>query len=219
LSSFLALFAVDFYLSLEQEHAQSKLLAANMMQSFTATYVDWKDYFKRRFTASGTFYLAGYRRDKKTEVEIYASSVAGFKTTIEIGYGSPLRLLFSRILNPFTPGLNKHQEQHYFSQNDFYPHISQNGAGLEFDDFNVRGIDDYLSQGFEGSEIVFVKNGKPAKSILKSNTFPWTNDTLTFYFDKAQIVDIKKGKSAEEDSYDQKVEIELNTIYSGTQHS
>ena len=75
-----------------------------------------------------------------------------------------------------------------------------------FDNFNVRGIDEYLSQGFQGSESVYLRNGKPAKSILKSNTFPWTQDTLTFYFEK----------SAGEQNYEQTVEVDLNEIYSGT---
>lgn len=175
------------------------------MQPFTSTYVDWRDYFKRTLTASGTFFLAGHRKEGETDVEIYTSSVLGFKTTIEVGYGSSLRLLFLHILNPFTPGLNKRQEQHVFGQDDFYPHFDQEEVGLEFDNFNIRGIDEYLSQGFQGSETVYLRNGRPAKSILKSNSFPWTQDTLTYYYEK----------SAEEESYDQTVEIDLSTIYAG----
>jgi hypothetical protein len=174
------------------------------MQSFT-TYTNWNDYFKQKFTASRTFYLTGHRKEGKTEVEIYTSSIIGLKTTIEIGYASPLRLLFLRIFNPFTPGLNSQQRRQLFSRNDFYPHLDQDEEGLEFNNFNIRGIDEYLSKGFQGSETVYVRNGRPAKSILKSNTLPLSQNTLTFYFEK----------SAEE-NYDQTIEIDLNTIYMGS---
>ena len=51
----------------------------------------------------------------------------------------------------------------------------------------------------------YLRNGNPAKSILKSNTFPWTHDVLTFYLEKSP-----EGK------YDKIFEIDLNTIYAGT---
>jgi hypothetical protein len=100
--------------------------------------------------------------------------------------------------------MNKRQQQHFFGRSDIYPHFHQDGAGLEFDSFNIQGIDDYLSQGLQGSETVYVRNGKPVKSILKSNTFPWTQDAWTFYFEKST-----------EENYDQIFEIDLNTIYAG----
>src|SRR6476646_5764648 len=131
------------------------------MQSSNASYVDWKDYFKQKLTSAGLFRLTDHRGDGKIEVEIYTATSFDFKTRIEVGYTISQRLSYLRILNPFTPGLNQRQEKYFFDRNDFYPHFTQDGAGLEFDDYNLRGIDEYLSQGFQGSETVYLRNGKP----------------------------------------------------------
>jgi hypothetical protein len=189
------------------------------MQPFTDSYFDWKAFFKQKLTASGDFYLSGHRKDKKTEMEIYTSSIPGFKTSIEIGYESPKRILFLRILNPFTPGLHKLQKEYYFDKNDFYPHFNQEGRGLEFDNFNLHGMDEYLSNGFKGSETIYLRKRKPVKAILKTNSFPWTDDTLTFHFEKAISPRAEDKKLTQKDIYDQVIEIDLHEIYPGTDRS
>src|SRR4030095_4619700 len=176
----------NFYLDMRHS-AKPWPLAAILMQSFSDSYSDWKEYFKTKITSSESFYLSEQRKDGKIEVEIYTSTIPGFKTSIEVGYKSPQYILFLRILNPFTPALNKRQKEYFFDQSDVYPHFNQKEIGLEFDDFNIRGIDEYLSHGLNGSETVYIIHGKPAKSILNSDCFPRTDATLTFYFEKAQI--------------------------------
>ncbi len=86
-------------------------LYAILMQPFPSLYTDWKDFFKKKLTASATFHLSSYSKIGKTDIEIYASSIPDFKTTIEVGYESPLCLSFLHILNPFTPGMNKQQKE------------------------------------------------------------------------------------------------------------
>mgnify|MGYP003575155613 CR=1 FL=1 len=176
------------------------------MQAPLNKYVDWKDFFNKKLTSFELFHLNGHRKIGKITVEFFVSSLPGCKTTIHVGYESVQRLRFLRILNPFTPGLNNQQEKLNFTKNDFYPHLEQKGEGLEFDFYNLRGIDEYLSQGFEGSEVVYLRNGKPVKSILKSNTFLGPIGTLTIYFEKF----------VKEESYDQTYSIELNSVYPGT---
>jgi hypothetical protein len=185
------------------------------MQSFSNLYSDWKEYFKAKITSSESFYLSGQRKDGKIEVEIYTSTIPGFKTSVEVGYTSPQYILFLRILNPFTPALNKRQREYFFDQNDFYPHFNQKEIGLEFDNFNIQGIDEYLSYGLKGSETVYLLNGKPAKSILNSDSLPRTDATLTYYFEKA----LPRHNANEEEGYDQAIEIDLHEIYPGTNRS
>jgi len=187
-----------------------------LMQSDLNSYVDWKDFFKRKLTDSGLFHLNGLRKDDKNEIEIYASSISGFKTTIEIAYRSPLCLMFLHLLNPFTPGMNRQQERSFFHQNDFYPHSNRDRIGLEFDEINLRWINEYLSEGWKGSETVYIRNGKPVKSVLKSNAFPWTDDTWTIYFVKPILTGSDNQGSLHDISYDQSIEIDLHSIYPGT---
>jgi hypothetical protein len=189
------------------------------MQSLVHPYINWKDFFKRRLTTVGTFFLSGHRKSEKAEVEIYSSLIPGFKTTVEVGFESPQRLLFLHILNPFTPALNRQQEGYFFGENDFYPHFDQNGTGLEFDDFNIRGIDDYLSHRFKGSETVYLRDGKVVKSILKSDTLPWTHGTMTFHFEKIVSISTANEFSGEEVVYDKTIEIDLCEVYPGTNRS
>jgi hypothetical protein len=189
------------------------------MQPFINLFTDWKDFFKQKLTATGLFHLGEHSNDRKIEVEIYASSTPGFKTTIEIGYESQFSLVFLRILSPFTPGLNERQKHSYFHQNDFYPHSAKDEKGLEFDNFNLRGMVEYLSHGLKGIETVYLRNGKPVKSTLKSDSFPRTDDALTFYFEKTVSRFTENKKLTEEESYDQAIEIDLHEIYPGTNRS
>ena len=203
----------------ESAQHKPKPLAAIQMQSFINSFTDWKDFFRQKLTAEDFFYLKEHREHRIIEIEIYASLIPGFKTTIEIGYSPQLNLMFLRILSPFAPGLTERQKHFTFDQSDIYLHVDQNGKGLQFDNYNVGGIDEYLSYGLEGNETVYLRNGKPVKSILKSDSFPRTDATLTFHFENSvsRLVDNKKLNK--EKTYDQVIEIDLHEIYPGTNRS
>jgi hypothetical protein len=187
------------------------------METFMHTHTDWKDYFKRKLTSSGTWLQAAH--NKQGVSEIYTSVDISLRTTIEVGYESPRRLLFLHILSSFTPGMNKRQEHYSFDPNDIYPHFEQNGRGLEFDHFNLRGIDQFLSEGLKGSEIIYLLNGKPVKSVLKSNVFPYSQDIFTYYFKKEFPVLLNSDKSEKETSFDQTIKIDLRDVFPGTEPS
>jgi hypothetical protein len=189
------------------------------MEQKVALYSDWKVFFNQKITASGDFFLREHSKKEKTEIETYSSNIPGFKTSIEIGYESQHRILFFHILNPFTPLLNRQQKGHHLDRNEFYPHFDQIGKGLEFDEFNLRGMDEYLSKGLDGTETTYFRNGKLVKSILKTNSLPWTAGTLTFHFEKTISPRAEDGKPAEKEIYDQIVEIDLHEIYPGTDHA
>ena len=106
-----------------------------MLNSFTI-YEDWNDYFKKRLVESGTFLLYQSYSKGDADIEIYSALKGNPKTTIEVGYFSPMTLIYINILNPETPGKNMQQEIEHLYKYEFDEEKQYGPPGLDFEEIN-----------------------------------------------------------------------------------
>jgi hypothetical protein len=131
------------------------------------TFLNWEDFFHKRLTRNGRFILDKTYSKGDTDMEIYTSQKGDLQTTIEVGYLSDVNLMYLNILNPNTPGHNRQQLMEYFYRYQFSPDKSYGGPGLEFNRENITALSARLSQGLQGKEILYYKNGTLIKSELR----------------------------------------------------
>ena len=187
------------------------------MHNFPETYNDWRDFFTKRLVDAGAFCLSKSISKGNTDIEIYTAKQGNPETSIEVGYFSSKTLIYVNILNPRTPGLNRQQEAEYFYKHEF-DDIKQYGSpGLEFEEINIRGINGYLEQGFNGLETVYYKNRRPVKSQLTTSYYPDSpKNTITYHFDTASVWQrLWKKIAGQEDKYDKIETIDLREVFSG----
>lgn len=187
------------------------------MHNFPETYNDWRDFFTKRLVDSSAFCLSKSLSKGNTDIEIYTAKQGNPETSIEVGYFSSMRLIYVHILNPRTPGLKRQQESEYFYKYEF-DDIKQYGPpGLDFEEINIRGINSYLEQGFNGQETVYYKNGRPIKSQLTRSYYPDSpENTITYHFDTASVWQrLWKKITGQEEKYDKIDTIDLREVFSG----
>ena len=151
----------------------------NSLQS----YEDWKDFFTKRLIDTGAFRLSESFTKGEIDIEIYFALRGNLDTEIQVGYFSPMTLLYIHIFNPLTPGKNRQQEIEHLYKYEFDKEKQYGPAGLDFNEVNVQGINNYLDQGFNGSETVFYRHGRPVKSKLTTSYYPDSpTSTITYHF-------------------------------------
>jgi hypothetical protein len=187
------------------------------MLTFTEPYQDWKDFFTKKLLDSGYFILSHTLSKGDTDVQSYSALKGNLNTTIEVGYFSPMTLIYVNILNPETPGKNKQQEAEHLYKYDFHSEKQYGPPGLDFNETNVRGMEHFLNQGFNGKELVYFKNGKPIMSKLTTSYYPDSpSSTFTYYFDHTSVVSrLAKNLLKVGDKYDEVREIDLKKIFTG----
>ncbi|HMR93181.1 MAG TPA: hypothetical protein PKC69_12730 [Chitinophagaceae bacterium] len=151
------------------------------MLHFPQAYDNWKDFFVKRLIDSRSFCLSETFSKGKTDIEVYSSLKQNFETTIQIGYYSSMALIYIHILNPLTPGKNRQQEIEHLYKYEFGDEKQYGPPGLDFNEINVRGISNLLDQGFNGSETIYYRNGKPVKSRLTTSYYPDSLPSTTTY--------------------------------------
>ncbi len=149
----------------------------NSLQS----YEDWKDFFTKRLVDTGAFRLFESNSKGSTDIEIYSALTGNLGTEIQVGYFSPLTIIYVNIFNPMTPGKNRQQEIEHFYKYEFDEEKQYGPPGLDFNEVNVKGISNYLDQGFNGSETVYYHNGKPVKSKLTTSYYPDSQTSTMIY--------------------------------------
>ncbi|HEY6505612.1 MAG TPA: hypothetical protein VIZ28_16670 [Chitinophagaceae bacterium] len=138
-------------------------------------------------------------------------------TTIEVGYFSPVTLIYIHILNPETPGNNRQQEIEYLYKYEFDSEKQYGPPGLDFDETNVQGISSYLNQGFNGEEVIYYKNGKPIMSKLTTSYYPDSSkSSITYHFNNEPLYKQLLNKILrKKKQYDEIRHIDLRNIFGG----
>lgn len=181
------------------------------------SYKDWKDFFTKKLLHTGQFSLSQQFSKGDTDIEIYSALKGDPHTTLEVGYFSAMSLIFIHILNPATPGKNRQQEMEHLYKYEFDKEKQYGPPGLEFNEMNVQGINNYLRQGFNGTEIVYYRKQKPVKSTLTTSYYPDSpKNTVNYYFQKdpvyRRLFNILTGQN---NHYDEVKTIDLRNIFSG----
>jgi len=148
-------------------------------------------------------------------------------TRIEVCYLTPKRLIFIHIFNPATPGKNRQQVLKNLCNYEFGSQKETGQPGLDFSEINIKGISNYLKQGFNGNETIYYRKGSPAKSRLTTSSYPGSpQHTITYHFheqpflEKLQpflekFLNIVIGREIE---YDEVQTIDLQNVFSGLNH-
>jgi hypothetical protein len=138
-------------------------------------------------------------------------------TTIEVGYFSSMTLIYLHIFNPETPGKNRQQEIEHLYKYEFDSKKQYGPPGLDFNEINVKGISNYLNQGFNGNENVHYKNGKLIKSKVTTSYYPDSpQNTITYHFNAEPLYKRLINKIlGRRDQYDEIKHIDLQNIFSG----
>jgi hypothetical protein len=158
------------------------------MHSAIQSYNTWKDFFSHEVGMSGHFELANSVTKGSTDIEVYRALTADLLTTIEVGYLNADLLIYMHILNPKTPAKNRQQQLEHFYQLQFVGDGDYGDPGLEFNICNVASIRRILQGGFYGEEKVYLKNGKPIKSILTTRYYPDSpEETRTYNFSRGGL--------------------------------
>ena len=89
--------------------------------------------------------------------------------------------------------------------------------GLDFTEINVQGISNLLDQGFNGSETIYYRNGKPIKSTLTTSYYPDSpQSTITYRFHEEPLFKRLLNKIlGQHNQYDNIKTIDLQDIFSG----
>lgn len=180
-------------------------------------YEDWKDFFTKKLVNTGLFILSSSSSKGDTDIEIYSALKDDLNTIIKVGYFSPMTLIYMHFLNPETPGKNRQQEIEHLYKYEFDEEKQYGQPGLDFNEMNIQGISNYLEQGFNGSEIVYYKKGKPVKSRLTTSYYPDSpKNTITYHFAEEPIYKrLHKKIIGIKDQYDQVKVIDLNKVFKG----
>jgi hypothetical protein len=185
----------------------------NLLQS----YDDWKDFFTMRLIDTGTFRLSEAFSKGDAEIEIYSALKGNPDTEIQVGYLSSMTLIYVHIFNPLTPGKNRQQEIEHFYKYEFDKEKQYGPPGLDFNEINVQGISNYLEQGFNGSETVYYRNGRPVKSKLTTSYYPDSpTSTMTYHFHEEpffkRVLNRLLGRQSQ---YEETTTINLKDIFGG----
>ena len=185
------------------------------------SYEDWRDFFTKRLLDTGFFSLSQTLSKGSTDVEIYSTIKGNPDTTIEVGYFSAMTLIYINIYNPETPGNNKQQEIEYLYKYEFDSEKQYGPPGLDFDETNIKGISNYLDQGFNGNEVVYYKNGKPIKSRLTTSYYPDSpRSTVTYHFNAEPFFKRLLNKIlGRRTQYDEVKDIDLRNVFGGLNDS
>lgn len=181
------------------------------------SYQDWRDFFTKKLLDTGLFSLTQTFSKGNTNVEIYSTLKGNPNTTIQVGYFSAMTLIYINIFNPETPGKNRQQEIEHLYKYEFDSEKQYGPPGLDFNEINIKGISNYLDQGFNGNEAVYYKKGKPIKSRLTTSYYPDSPpSTITYYFNASPIYKRLLTKIlGRGDQYDEIKHIDLRNIFSG----
>ena len=89
--------------------------------------------------------------------------------------------------------------------------------GLDFNEINVKGINNYLEQGFNGKETVYYRNGRPVSSRLTTSYYPDSPKTTTLYrFTTESLINrLFKKLLGTRDRYDEVKNIDLSSVFKG----
>ncbi|HZY81127.1 MAG TPA: hypothetical protein VFE50_16500 [Cyclobacteriaceae bacterium] len=178
---------------------------------------DWKAYFKTRLTKTGMFILDSSSRHGQTEILTFKNFNLDKRTTIQLGILDNGDLITFEIHNPLTPGFSKQQKREYFYKYSFHPTESYGDPGLEFIQLNIDHFEKLLTEGLNGKEIQYFKNGR----LMRSDVFQGLTESgddfgITIQFQKEgfwkRILDTFKSKGH---LYDSQKEIELKEIFDG----
>jgi hypothetical protein len=181
------------------------------------SYEDWRDFFTKKLIDTGLFSLSHTFSKGDTDVEIYSTLKGNPNTTIEVGYFSAMTLIYIHIYNPETPGKNRQQEIEHLYKYEFDSEKQYGPPGLDFNETNIKGISSYLDQGFNGTEAVYYKKGKPIKSRLTTSYYPDSpQTTITYHFIDEPIYKRLLSKFLGRDNqYEEIKHIDLRNIFSG----
>jgi hypothetical protein len=185
------------------------------------SYEDWNEFFTKRLVDTGAFRLADTFSKGDTDIEIYSALRGNPDTNIKLGYFSPMTLIYVEILNPSTPGKNRQQEIEHLYKYEFDNEKQFGRPGLDFNEINVQGISNLLDQGFNGSETVYYRNGKPVKSRLTTSYYPDSpQNTITYHFHQEPFFKRLLNKIAGRNSdYDKVETIDLRNVFAGLNDS
>lgn len=180
-------------------------------------YKDWKNFFTEKLVNTGAFQLASASSKGDTDIEIYSTLEGDPDTIIQVGYLSPVTLIYVHVLNPATPGKNRQQEIEHLYKYEFDTEKQYGSPGLDFNEINVQGISNYLDQGFNGIETIYYLNGKPVKSKLTTSYYPDSpQNTVTYRFYTQSILQRLLSKVfGERNEYDEVKTVNLQDIFSG----
>ncbi len=181
------------------------------------SYADWKDFFTKRLVDTDAFRLSRTFSKGDTDIEIYSALKGNPDTEIQVGYISPMALIYIHIFNPLTPGKNRQQEIEHLYKYEFDQEKQYGPPGLDFDEINIEGISNYLDQGFNGSETVYYRNGRPVKSKLTTSYYPNSpTSTFTYHFHKEPFFKRVLDRLLERQSqYEETKTIDLQDIFGG----
>jgi len=191
------------------------------MPVYSRQYETWKDFFTVKLIDSGEFLLSGTTSKGNAKIERYSALKGNPHTTISVGYFSPMTIIYVHILNPATPGKNKQQALEHLYTYEFDPEKQYGPPGLDFNEMNVQGINNYLEQGFNGSETVYYRNGKPVSSRLTTSYYPDSPKiTTTYQFATEPLINrIFNKLMGITDRYDEVKEIDLSSVFKGLKSS
>ena len=188
-----------------------------MQMKLLQPFEDWKDFFTQRLVDSGAFRLSKTFSKGDTDIEIYSALTGNPDTEIQVGYFSPISIIYVHIFNPITPGKNRQQEIEHFYKYEFDKEKQYGPPGLDFNEINVQGISNYLDQGFNGSETVYYRNGRPVKSKLTTSYYPDSpSSTMTYHFHEEpffkRVLNRLLGRQSQ---YEETKTIDLQGIFGG----
>jgi hypothetical protein len=180
-------------------------------------YQDWNDFFTKRLVDSGAFRLSETLEKGVTTTEIYTALTGHPDTVIEVGYFSPMTIIYVHIFNPLTPGKNRQQEIEHFYKYEFDDVKQYGQPGLDFTDINVQGISNYLDQGFNGNEKVYYQQGRPVRSVLTTSYYPDSPVmTMTYHFHESSFFKgIMNRLFGRQRKYDDVRTVRLDEIFGG----
>jgi len=181
------------------------------------SYEGWRDFFTKKLIDTGLFSLSHKFSKGDTDVEIYSTLKGNLNTTIEVGYLSATTLIYIHIYNPETPGKNRQQEIEHLYKYEFDSEKQYGPPGLDFNEINIKGISNYLDQGFNGTEVVYYKKGKPIKSRVSTSYYPDSpQSTITYHFNGEPIYKrLLTRILRRSNQYDGIKHIDLRNIFSG----
>jgi hypothetical protein len=180
-------------------------------------FSDWNDFFTKRLVDTGAFRLSEVSAKGDTTIEIYTALTGHPDTVIEVGYFSPMTIIYVHIFNPLTPGKNRQQEIEHLYKYEF-DEVKQYGPpGLDFTDINVQGISNYLDEGFNGNETVYYHHGKTVRSVLTTSYYPDSLvRTMTYHFHEPPFIKrILNRMFGRQKQYDDIRTVSLNEIFGG----
>ncbi|HEX2608019.1 MAG TPA: hypothetical protein VHK91_11590 [Flavisolibacter sp.] len=181
------------------------------------SYEDWNDFFTKRLVESGAYRLSETINTGNTCKEIYSPLKGDPDTIIQVGYFSPMTLIYINIINPATPGKNRQQEIEHLYKYQFDDEKQYGPPGLDFEEINILGISSYLDQGFHGSETVYYRNGKAVKSKLTTSCYADSpQSSHTFHFHQESFFKrIKNRMVGQNIKYDEIKTVQLQAVFSG----